>query len=94
VAASFVRNGIKTVKAYEASQKAGFAPKSLEDLRTEAVAAYTKKVRSDLGLEVEVIETEEVVEPETPTEEVVAEEVIETEEVEEKKEKSKNKSGK
>ena len=106
VAASYVRNGILTVAAYNKAKEAGFAPKSLEDLRVEAIAAYSEKVRSDLGLDTEevvepteVVETEEVISVPTATvvepEEVIEPtEVVETEEpvVEEKK--SKNKGGK
>lgn len=110
VAASYVRNGIMTVSAYNAAQEAGFAPKSLEDLRTEAIAAYSKKVRSDLGLDKvekevvtekkEVVETDEVVSVPTATV-VEPEELDETAEVDEPAEvdelevkKDKNKGGK
>lgn len=79
-AAMFVRNGIKTLKAYDSAIEAGFEPKSLEDLRAEAIAAYTEKVRGDLGLDTteEVIEPTEVVE----TVQTVSEETIETEVIE------------
>ncbi len=87
-AAMFVRNGVKTLKAYDAATEAGFEPKSLEDLRAEAIAAYTEKVRGELGLDTteevvettEVIEPKEVVETEVPTVSVT-DEVFETEEV-------------
>lgn len=107
VAASYVRNGIMTVSAYNTAQEAGFAPKSLEDLRTEAISAYSKQVRKDLGLD--TIEKKEVTEPtvvvekeETISDEIVHSEVVEptvvveTDEVEEvvEEKKSKNKGGK
>ena len=96
VAALYIRNGIATKAGYEAAQKAGFVPKSLEDLRTEAIAEHQKVVLANLGLNEEVVETEEVVEPEA---EISVEEVVETEEVDEpeadpKEKKSKGKGGK
>lgn len=96
VAALYIRNGIATKAGYEAAQKAGFVPKSLEDLRTEAIAEHQKVVLENLGLNEEVVETEEVVEPEA---EISVEEVVETEEVDEpeadpKEKKSKGKGGK
>jgi uncharacterized sporulation protein YeaH/YhbH (DUF444 family) len=95
VAADFIRNGIRTVEDYDAAVKAGFAPKSLEDLRTDAIAAHAASVRAELGLipkeEVVVDEVKEVEAPkevEVPKEpegvketEVSTEGVLETDEV-------------
>ena len=87
VAALYIRNGIATKAGYEAAQKAGFVPKSLEDLRTEAIAEHQKVVLENLGLNEEVVETtevdetEEVNEPEADVEEAPVEEVVEPEEV-------------
>lgn len=83
VAANYVRNGVMTVEGYNAAEKVGFVPKSLDDMRTEAIAAHTEKVRSELGLD------KEVVEPEVAAEVVETEEVAETEVIEVKKGKSK-----
>ena len=99
VAALYIRNGIATKAGYEAAQKAGFVPKSLEDLRTEAIAEHQKVVLENLGLNEEVVETTEVDETEVDVEEAPVEEVIEPEEVDEpeanpKEKKSKGKGGK
>lgn len=99
VAALYIRNGIATKAGYEAAQKAGFVPKSLEDLRTEAIAEHQKVVLANLGLNEEVVETTEVDETEVDVEEAPVEEVIEPEEVDEpeanpKEKKSKGKGGK
>lgn len=84
VAAEYIRNGITTVKMYEAAVAAGFQPKSLDTLRADAVAAHQKEVREQLGLSEdeaeEVSETDEVAEPEVET---VSEETVETDEVSE-----------
>ena len=99
VAALYIRNGITTKAGYEAAQKAEFVPKSLEDLRTEAIAEHQKVVLANLGLNEEVVETTEVDETEVDVEEAPVEEVIEPEEVDEpeanpKEKKSKGKGGK
>lgn len=104
VAADYVRNGIMTVAQYEKAQSVGFAPKSLEDLRTDAIAMHQQMVRDALGEVTEVVvepEAEVVVEPESVVvaDEVVvepeAEVVVETEEaVVEPKGKSSKKSDK
>lgn len=87
VAANYVRNGITTVAQYEKAQAVGFTPKSLDELRADAIAAHQEKVREALGdilevsePEVEVVaEPEVVVEPEAVVE--TADEVVEPEEV-------------
>lgn len=70
VAADYVRNGITTVAAYEKAQEKEFVPKSLEDLKAEAVAEHNRKVKEELGLE---DESAEAPVEETPAEETPAE---------------------
>jgi len=50
VAAEFIRNGITTIKEYEAAVKAEFVPKSFADLQNDAIKEHTLKVRKELGL--------------------------------------------
>lgn len=70
VAANYVRNGITTKAQYEKAQAVGFTPKSLDELRAEAIAAHQEKVREALGdvLEVSEPEVEVVDEPEVVSE--------------------------
>lgn len=100
VAALYVRNGITTKAVYETAKKAGFVPKSLEDLRAEAIAEHQKVVLANLGVTEEVIEptvveeTEEVVSTETTPEEVIEPTEVEEPEVIADPKKSKSKGGK
>lgn len=52
-AATYVRNGITTVEAYDKAVEANFEPKSLESIQAEAVKAYQEEVAETLGIEIE-----------------------------------------
>ena len=86
VAALYIRNGITTKAGYDVAQKAGFVPKSLEDLRTEAIVEHQKVVLANLGLNEEVTEPTEVVETEEVADDAPTEEVTEPTEVDEPEE--------
>lgn len=58
-AAAYVRCGILTIKIYEKAVKAKFEPKSLDDVRTEAVADFQKEVRKALGIKEEESDDED-----------------------------------
>lgn len=50
VAAEYIRNGIVTVGEYDLAKEAGVVPKSLEEIKTEAVVKHVKSLRKNLGL--------------------------------------------
>ena len=77
-AAEYVRNGIRTVAEYKKAVEVGFEPKSLDDMRADAIAANTASVREAIGADEEVSEPEVVAELEAE-EETVSEEAVETE---------------
>ena len=82
VAADLIRNGISTVEDYDRAVEVGFKPKSLEDLRTDAIRAHSEKVRKELGLDSAEEEVETKDEEVAETDEVKAPEgVLETDEV-------------
>jgi len=51
IAADYIRNGIFTKEEYEASQEAGFTPKTLEVMQAESVVAHAESVRKTLKLD-------------------------------------------
>jgi len=51
IAADYIRNGIFTKEEYEASQEAGFTPKTLEVMQAESVVAHAESVRKALKLD-------------------------------------------
>lgn len=63
VAAEYIRNGILTVEEYDKAKEAGVVPKSLEEIKDEAVQAHIAEVRA--GLDLAPIEEEEEVKEET-----------------------------
>ncbi len=47
-AAMYVRNGITTIEAYRAAEKAKFVPKTLEQIQEDAVKAHLAGVQEQL----------------------------------------------